>query len=220
MKTALLFGSSGLVGKYLLDLLLEKSEYKKIKIFTRKKIKNNNPKLEIYNIDFNKIDKYSNYIRGNDCFFAIGTTRKLTPKKEDYIDIELNLPIKIAKIAKKNNIESFTYVSSGGANANSNNLYLLNKGKAEREIIKLSFEFTAIIQPSLLLGHRNENRIGERIAKFIFQKLSFIFIGKLRSFKAIHAKDVANAIIIINQNKLKDIIFKSSKLEDLNILNK
>lgn len=215
MKTAILFGATGLIGKHLLDLLLNNHDYTKIRIFSRNAIQNDHHKIVFYNINFNEIDKYTNDIKGDDCFFAIGTTRKLTPKKEDYINTELNLPLKIAKIAKKNNITSFTYVSSGGANADSNNLYLQNKGRAEKEIIKLSFKFTAIIQPSLLLGNRKENRIGERIAKFVFEKISFIFVGKLRSFKAIHAKKVAKAIMIINQNKLKDLYFKSDKLEDL-----
>ena len=215
MKTAILFGATGLVGKHLLDLLLDNHDYTKIKIFTRNAIQNNHHKIVIYNINFNEIDKYTNDINGDDCFFAIGTTRKLTPKKEEYINTELNLPVKIANIAKANNITSFTYVSSGGANADSNNLYLQNKGRAEKEIIKLSFKFTAIIQPSLLLGSRKENRIGERVAKFIFGKISFIFVGKLRAFKAIHVKKVAKAIMIINKNKLKDLYFKSDKLEDL-----
>lgn len=215
MKTAILFGATGLIGKHLLDLLLNNHDYTKIRIFSRNAIQNDHHKIVFYNINFNEIDKYTNDIKGDDCFFAIGTTRKLTPKKEDYINTELNLPLKIAKITKNNNITSFTYVSSGGANADSNNLYLQNKGRAEKEIIKLSFKFTAIIQPSLLLGNRKENRIGERIAKFVFEKISFIFVGKLRSFKAIHAKKVAKAIMIINQNKLKDLYFKSDKLEDL-----
>ena len=110
-------------------------------------------------------------------------------------------------------------MSSGGANEKSKNLYLQNKGRAENEIIKLSFNFTAIIQPSLLLGIRNKTRIGEGIAQFIFKKLSFLFIGKLRPFKAIPAIDVAKAIMKIVENKKdkdinKVIYFTSDKLED------
>ena len=217
MKTAILFGATGLVGKHLLNLLIENNEYDKIKIFSRKDIITQSQKIEKYVIDFNELEKHKDKIVGDDCFFAIGTTRRVTPKKNDYIDVELNLPVKISKIAKDNNVKSFIYISSGGANADSRNLYLQNKGKVEQEIINLCFEFTAIIQPSLLLGDRNENRIGEKIAKFIFKSLSFIFIGKLRQFKAIHAKNVAKAIIIINERKLDDLFFTSDKLEDLNI---
>ena len=218
MKTAILFGASGLIGKHLLRLLIENNEYDKIKIFSRKDIITKSKKIEKYVIDFNELDKYRDKIVGDDCFFAIGTTRKVTPKINDYIDVELNLPTKISKIAKDNKVKSFIYISSGGANANSRNLYLQNKGKAEKKIINLSFEFTAIIQPSLLLGDRKENRIGERIAKFIFKSLSFIFIGKLRPYKAIHAKNVAKAIMYIKKNQLNDLVFTSNKLEDFSLL--
>ena len=218
MKTAILFGATGLVGSHLLNLLVNSNEYDKIKIFSRKEIKISNPKIETFIIDFKELEKNKGYINGDDCFFIIGTTRRATPQKRDYIDVELNLPVKIAKIARDNNIKSFIYVSSGGANADSRNLYLQNKGKAEKEIINLSFDFTAIIQPSLLLGDRKENRVGERIAKSIFKNLSFIFVGKLRPFKAIHASNVAKAIMHITKNQLKDLFFTSDKLEDLSLI--
>ncbi len=219
MKTAILFGATGLVGSHLLNLLVNSNEYDKIKIFSRKDIKTSNSKIETFIIDFKEFEKNNDDITGDDCFFLIGTTRKVTPQKKDYIDVELNLPIKIAKIAKNNNIKSFIYVSSGGANADSRNLYLQNKGKAEKEIINLSFDFTAIIQPSFLLGDRKENRVGERIAKSIFKSLSFIFVGKLRPFKAIHANNVAKAIMHITKNQLKDLFFTSDKLENLSTIN-
>ena len=214
MKTAILFGASGLVGSNLLQLLLNNNEYSKVKIFTRNSIKKNHPKLDIYNIDFKELDNHKDKIAGDDLFFCIGTTKKQTPNKLDYIDTELNLPIKIAQIAKENKIKSFIYISSGGANAKSKNLYLQNKGKAEDEIVKLSFGFTAVIQPSLLLGNRSEFRIGERIFQFIFKKLSFIFIKKLRPFKAIQALTVARPIIKIINMQEKGVYFTSEKLED------
>mgnify|MGYP001368697680 CR=1 FL=1 len=215
MKTALIFGSSGLIGGHLLDLIINDNNYNKIKLFVRSEPTKSNSKLEIIKINFNNLEKYKDLITGDDCFFCIGTTRKQTPNKQDYIDIELNLPIKIAKITKKNNIKSFIYISSGGANSKSKNLYLQNKGKAEENIINLEFDFTAIIQPSLLLGSRVQYRIGEMIAQFVFKNLSFIFVGKLKPFKAINAENVAKAIIRIIRDNKKNIYFSSDYLEDL-----
>jgi len=61
--------------------------------------------------------------------------------------------------------------------------------------------------------------MGESIAKLIFKNLSFLFIGKLRPFKAIQANIVAMAIMIIIKNNKKDIYFSSDKLEDIANMN-
>ena len=52
MKTAILFGSTGLVGGLLLNLLIKDENYKKIKIFNRSPIEISNPKIEIIHTDF------------------------------------------------------------------------------------------------------------------------------------------------------------------------
>ena len=97
MKTAILFGGTGLIDNHLLDLLLNNSSYTKVKVFVRKEIQKKHSKLKIYNINFTELDKYSHHIKGDDCFFSIGTTRKQTPNKLKYIDTELTLPKKLLK---------------------------------------------------------------------------------------------------------------------------
>ena len=46
-KTALVFGSSGLVGSHLINLLINDNNYEKIKIFVRSGVNFNNPKIQI-----------------------------------------------------------------------------------------------------------------------------------------------------------------------------
>ena len=79
MKTALLFGSSGLIGGHLLRQLIENNDYAKIKVFVRSVPEINDPKVEIIKTDFNNLDNHKEEIKGDDCFFCIGTTRKNTP---------------------------------------------------------------------------------------------------------------------------------------------
>ena len=58
MKTALLFGSSGLIGGHLLNQLIQNNNYTKIKIFVRSELEINNPKVEIIKIDFNNLENH------------------------------------------------------------------------------------------------------------------------------------------------------------------
>jgi uncharacterized protein YbjT (DUF2867 family) len=53
VKTALLFGSTGLVGGHVLNQLIQNVNYSKIKIFVRSSIKINNSKIQVIQTDFN-----------------------------------------------------------------------------------------------------------------------------------------------------------------------
>ena len=52
MKTALIFGSSGLIGNQILKLLINDDNYNKIKIFVRSAQEINVPKVEMILTDF------------------------------------------------------------------------------------------------------------------------------------------------------------------------
>ena len=215
MKTALIFGSSGLIGNQLLELLVNNDKYSKIKLFVRSETSNSNSKIEIIKTDFNNLENHKDSIVGDDCFFCIGTTRKNTPNKNEYIKIEYDLPVEVAKISKENSINSFTYVSSLGANPNATGLYLKNKGQTEEALKKLNFPKLSIIRPSILLGNRKENRIGEKIGIIVMRTLSPLFLGKLLKYKPIKVELVVKAIFNIAQNDYQRVIFESDQLQKI-----
>ncbi len=163
MKTALIFGSSGLIGNELFKTILLKNTYSKIKIFVRTVPEVDNPKVEIIKTDFRNLEKYKDKIIGDDCYFCIGTTKKDTPDKNEYTRIEYDIPVRVATIAKENSVNSFFYVSSIGANPKASSNYLKNKGQVEEQLKNLNFKKLAIIRPSLLIGNRKSFRLGEVI---------------------------------------------------------
>ena len=215
MRTALIFGSSGLVGSKLVKIILQNEKYDHIKLFVRSETENKSKKLEIIKTDFNNLEKHKHSIVGDDCFFCIGTTRKNTPDKNEYIRTEYNIPVEIGKIAKSNSVKNFIYVSSLGANPNASGLYLKNKGQAEQELINLNFPRLAIIRPSILLGNRKENRIGEKIGIFVMKLLSPLFLSKLKKYKPIKVENVAKAMVNIAQNDYQKKIFESDQLMEI-----
>ena len=215
MKTALIFGSSGLVGKNLLSQVINNSNYSKIKIFVRSSPDISDRKIEIINTDFKDLEIIKNLITGDDCFFCIGTTKKNSPNKSEYRRVELDLPKKIAQISKSNNVKSFIFVSSGFADPKNSGDYLKFKGLVEEEIKSLNFEKIGILRPSFLLGNRKENRVGEKIGIFIFKLLSPLFVGPFKKMKPIHSEIVAKAMIQIANEDIQQIIFESNEISDL-----
>ena len=215
MKTALVFGSSGLVGGHLVNQLILNSNYSKIKIFVRSKIELINPKIEIIETDFNDLEKYRNDIKGEDCFFCIGTTRKNSPNKNEYERIELNIPIQITQIAKSNSIKSFFFVSSGYADAKSSGDYLKFKGLVEQEIKNQNFDKIGIMRPSFLLGNRKEKRIGEKFGIILFKLLTPILVGPLRKMRPIRAEIVAKAMVKLANENINQSIFESNEIAEL-----
>ena len=217
MKTALLFGSSGLIGGHLLSILIQNNDYNKIKIFVRSEPEIKNSKIEIIKVDFNNLKKNIKDIKGDDCFFCIGTTKKSSPDKNEYKRIERDMPVEIAEIAKANLINSFIYVSSGFANPKNSGAYLRYKGEVEEELKKLNFSKLGIMRPSFLMGNRKEKRFGEKIGIFLFKLLSPLFLGTLKKMKPIHSKTVANVMIKVANENIQQSIFESDEIINLNI---
>ena len=215
MKTALLFGSSGLIGGHLTKQLIENSSYGKVKLFVRSDPKISDPKIEVIKTDFNNLQNHKDEITGDDCFFCIGTTKQNAPDKDEYRRIEYNIPVQIAKIAKSNSINSFVYVSSGFADPKSSGVYLKNKGDVEQELKSLNFLKLGIMRPSFLIGDRKEKRIGEKIGIFIFKLISPFFLGPLKKMKPIHSEKVAKAMIKIANENLRKTILESDEIGEI-----
>ena len=216
MKTALLFGSSGLVGGYLLNQLIKDNSYSKIKLFVRAVPEISDPKVEIIKIDFNNLQNHKEDIIGDDCFVCIGTTKKNSPDKDEYRRVELDVPKEIAKIAKSNLVNSFIFVSTLYANPKSLGDYVRFKGLVEEELKRLNFHKLAILRPSFLIGNRKEKRVSETIGIFVFNLISPLLLGPLKKMKPIHSEIVAKAMIAVVQNDIQQTIFESNEIVEIN----
>ena len=215
MKTALVFGSTGLVGGHLLDQLIKNENYNKIKLFVRSEIIINDLKAEIVKTDFNNIENHKEEMTGDHCYFCIGTTKQNSPDKDEYRRVELDLPKQIAQITKSNSVNSFVFVSSGYADPDSSGDYLKFKGLVEEELKRLSFNKLGIMRPSFLIGDRKENRVGEKIGILTFRLLSPLLLGPLKKMKPINSEKVAKAMIKIANENLEKTVFESDEIVEL-----
>ena len=215
MKTALLFGSSGLIGGHLLKQLINNDNYSEIKLFVRSIPEISNPKIKIIKTDFNNLENHKDDIKGDDCFFSIGTTKQSSPDKNEYRRVELDVPKQIAQIAKSNLVNSFIFVSSGYADPNSSGDYLKFKGLVEEELKRLSFNKLGIMRPSFLIGDRKEKRLGEKLGISVFKLLSPLFLGPLKKMKPIQSEKVAKAMIKISNGDFRQQVFESNEIVEI-----
>ena len=216
MKTAVVFGSTGLIGGHLVNQLIQDNYYTKVKVFVRSQTSINNEKVEVINIDLNNLGNHKSEITGDDCFFCIGTTKQNSPNRNEYQKVELDIPKEIAQIAKANSVKSFIFISSIYANPNSSGNYVKFKGLVEEELKRLNFLKLGILRPSFLMGKRKENRVGEKIGILTFSVLSPLLFGPFKKMRPISSEIVAKSMIKIAKQNLQKITFESDEIVELN----
>ncbi len=216
MKTALVIGSTGLIGSQLLELLLDSKEYATVITFVKRDSGIRHPKLKQHIIDFDKPEDYQNFVVCDDFFCAIGTTIKNAGSQEAFRKVDFEYPKEFATIALRNNVKQFLIISSLGADDNSSNFYLKTKGKIQDFLKNCNFESVSVLQPSLLLGDRKEFRLGEKIGAFFMKLFSFVFIGSIKKYKPIQAEDVAIAMFSIAQKNYRGFhIIESDRIQEI-----
>lgn len=217
-KTATLIGATGLIGSYLLDLLQNDSEFSEIKVLVRRPVTFNNPIVKVAIIDFSDKESFKSEISESGVVFcAIGTTnQKMKGDKNEYRKIDYDIPVNAAKLSLETGCPQFVFVSSIGANSKSNNFYLKLKGEVEDTLCSLNIPSLLIFRPSLLIGKRQEFRLGEIIGKILMEPISFLLPTKMRPIKAYYvAKSMLEAskldtrgINIYQYKEMKQLINK------------
>ena len=215
-KSALIFGASGLVGSQLLKELIASPIYDEIHVFNRKEQSYPSPKIVQHIIDFSNLREHINLIQGDDLFYCIGTTIKKAGSKKKFIEIDLVYPTEIARMASANKVGQFLMVSAVNADATSLIFYNQVKGEAENALCQLEFWALHIFQPSLLLGKREEFRLGEEIAKFVGKRIDSLTDGALNKYRPVEAKSVAKSMLLAAQGVENGIfIYPSHYLHEL-----
>jgi uncharacterized protein YbjT (DUF2867 family) len=195
--TAVVAGVTGLIGQQVLEELLKDESFVKVKLIVRRPIEITHPKVEVQVVNFeDERDVASKMGSGQIIFCCVGTTRKkVKGDKTAYRKVDYDIPMSLARIGSQNGFSQYVMVSAVGANAFSGNFYLQLKGSVEEDIMYFPYKTIHIFRPSMLLGKREEFRLGETIAKPVSQAVSFLLMGTLSKYKPIYANSVARAMI-------------------------
>jgi len=164
MKTAVVAGSTGLVGQEVVRALL--ADGVKVVSFSRRSLGFTHENLREVRAEISALPTLREELKGDFYFCCLGTTRKTAGSKPAFMKVDYDAVVDFARIAKHHGA-GLALVSSAGANSNSLFFYSQVKGAAEDALRVLELPRLYIFKPALLLGDRKESRPIEAAAQGI-----------------------------------------------------
>ncbi len=190
-RVALIAGSTGLIGRALLPLLLASPRYAEVQALLRRKVPDlrDQPKLKPQVVDFQALPALPPV---DDVFIALGTTIKVAGSQAAFRQVDFDAVVNTARAARAAGATRLAVVSALGADVHSRVFYSRVKGEMQAAISALGYASVVIVQPSMLLGDRAS--LGQPV------RSGEVWAGRLlswlpKSVRPIAASQVAEAML-------------------------
>jgi uncharacterized protein YbjT (DUF2867 family) len=194
-RKALIVGATGLIGGFCLQVLLDDPNYSKVIALVRKPILKTHRKLRTVVTSFDDLESETSNIHADDIYCCLGTTIKKARSQDAFKKIDLTLVVTVAELMKRQGAEQFLVISALGADKNSKVFYNRTKGEMESSLQELGYPCIRIIRPSLLLGLREEFRLGEKIGVILTPVIKPFLVGSLKKYAPVKADKVAQFMV-------------------------
>ena len=148
---ALVIGATGAVGRDLVAQLLDHPAFTEVRVFVRRAMGIEHPKLRTYIVDFAQPASWAGEVKGDVAFSCLGTTRQAAGSREAQYVVDHDYQANFARSARQGSVSTLVLVSAVGASARSSAFYLRMKGELEEAVGQLGFERLIIVRPPLLL---------------------------------------------------------------------
>lgn len=192
-RTALVAGATGLVGRELLQGLLDDDAVAAVHVLARRPLGVQHAKLSVHTVDFAGLPALPVL---DEAYLALGTTIKVAGSQPAFRAVDFDANLAVACAAQVAGARRLGVVSAMGADAHSRIFYNRVKGELEDALAGLGYEGLVIARPSLLVGDRaalgQAKRAGERIGLRVSRLLRPLIPS---NYRAIAARDVARALL-------------------------
>ena len=201
IKKVLVIGATGLVGKTLVLLLNQLDDCEKIDVIVRRE---NKTFLQQKKIQQFVLDDFlllnAEHVEGySHVFSCLGSTLKQAGSKQAFYNVDYKINAHLGNLLQDRPIH-LLLLSSMNANANSLFFYAKVKGQLEDDLKNLNLYRLSIIQPSLLLGERDQARGLEDLAQKLYQKLA-AYLPKQGKYLPVTASQVAHTMVEAARNQ-------------------
>jgi uncharacterized protein YbjT (DUF2867 family) len=197
-RTAVIAGHTGLVGRQLLDLLLEDARYDRVIAVGRRAPERKDARLQVVITEMGELSQLGAGLAADDAYCCLGTTLKAAGSKAAFERVDFHMVVDFARAVHAAGARRLFVVSSLSADPRSPVYYSRVKGRAEQALGEVGFDALHIVRPSLLLGERSENRPGEALAQRIAPLIGPLMRGALAKYRPIDARDVARSLVALS----------------------
>ena len=195
IKSAIVIGATGLVGRELLKQLNQIESCEKITAIVRhedaelKSLK----KVQQFILDDFLLLNDEDANGYSHAFSCLGTTLKKAESKQNFYNVDYEMNAHFADLFETTDTH-YLLISAMGANAQSKIFYNKVKGELENHIQSLNLKYVSILRPSLLLGERQEQRTLEDMTQKLYQKFSHLVPNTFK-YKPVTAEQVAHTMV-------------------------
>lgn len=175
----LLVGSTGLVGRHVLDLALADPRVDEVLAPARKPLPGH-PKLHAPLVDYDHLPEDADWWRADAVICTLGTTLRTAGSREAFRRVDHDYPMAVARLARKHGTPAYVLNSAMGADASSRFFYNRVKGELEADLRQEGFQSLTLVRPGLIGGKRDESRAGEKFATVILNTLGPVLPRKWR----------------------------------------
>lgn len=193
-KRFIVAGATGEIGRRLVQTLVVQNPNAEIHLLVRAHSQLFGDDIQQHVVDFDKLDEFKLDLTFDRAFCCLGTTIKQAGSQANFKHVDHHLILQFAHWSQAHGCVEFACISAVGANTKSSNFYLATKGQTERDLQQMHWQALWFIRPSLLLGHRDEFRLGEYLGAIIGRLISPFLVGRLTKYKPINMLRVAQVM--------------------------
>ncbi|WP_298442832.1 NAD(P)H-binding protein [uncultured Ferrimonas sp.] len=194
MKSVLVAGATGAVGRQLINQLLASSNVTTVHVLSRRATQwQSHPQVIEHILPLAHISKLQ-VANGVDAVFCcLGTTIKQAGSKAAFTAVDLDAVLSLGLWAVQQQVAQFHVISSLGVSPKSRGFYLQTKQQMEQRLQQIGLKGLCIYRPSMLLAQRDEFRLGEFIGGLAMRALAWL--PGADAWRPVRVEQVATALL-------------------------
>lgn len=199
MSRVLLFGATGLIGGELLSLLLADPDISAVTIAGRSHPDVEHDKLTRCTVSLDALADHAGLFDVDVVFCCLGTTLRKAGSRRAFRQVDYRFVVAVAQQSRLADVPRVLLVSAVNANPRGVSFYARVKGQMEQDVSALGLRSLVFMQPSLLEGHRPEQRTGEQLGQVAMAMVKPILGWSKASWLSVDARAVAAAMLMASK---------------------